>query len=200
LCLDTTLVVVFQFSSHIIGSKINLLLAQAYVFILSNKIATFAFSKNNTHYGITQHFYTKRYRGSYSEDQQTDTAQPQWGKMSVGQMLAHCNVSYEMVYEDKHPKPKGFVKTLLKLFVKNTVVGEAPYKKNTRTGPAFLITTEKDFETEKNRLTNYILKTQQLGEKEFDNKASHSFGNLNISEWNNMFYKHLDHHLSQFGV
>ncbi len=28
-----------------------------------------------------------------------------WGKMSVAQMLAHCNVTYEMVYENKHPKP-----------------------------------------------------------------------------------------------
>ena len=35
---------------------------------------------------------------------------PKWGKMSVDQMLAHCNVTYEMVYEDKHPKPKGLKK------------------------------------------------------------------------------------------
>ena len=130
----------------------------------------------------------------------TPASQPQWGKMSVDQMLAHCCVSYEMVYENKHPKPNALLKTVLKLLVKNTVVGEAPYKRNSRTAPAFLITTEKDFNTEKNRLIDYIRKTQQLGEKEFDNKASHSFGRLSITEWNNMFYKHLDHHLSQFGV
>ena len=164
-------------------------------------MATFAFP-NTVHIMALPNIFTKNVTEEVIQriNKLTPTTQPQWGKMSVGQMLAHCNVSYEMVYEDKHPKPKGFLKTLLKLFVKNTVVSEAPYKKNTRTGPAFLITTEKDFETEKNRLTNYILKTQPLGEKEFDNKASHSFGNLKISEWNNMFYKHLDHHLSQFGV
>ena len=32
-------------------------------------------------------------------------SQPLWGKMSVAQMLAHCNVTYETVYEDKHKKP-----------------------------------------------------------------------------------------------
>ena len=58
----------------------------------------------------------------------------------------------------------------------------------------------KDFEYEKNRLINYISQTQQLGEGYFDQKESHSFGKLNKTEWNNMFYKHLDHHLKQFGV
>ncbi len=44
-----------------------------------------------------------------------------WGQMNVAQMLAHCNVAYELVYEPKHPKPKGFKKWLLKKFVKNYV-------------------------------------------------------------------------------
>ena len=47
-----------------------------------------------------------------------------WGKMNVGQMLAHCNVTYEMVYTDKYPKPNAFKKFMLKLFVKKIVVGE----------------------------------------------------------------------------
>ena len=126
--------------------------------------------------------------------------QPKWGKMNVAQMLAHCNVTYELVYEDKHPKPNFFMGLILKLFVKNTVTSETPYKHNSRTAPAFLITTNKDFEAEKQRLINYINKTQQLGEAHFDGKVSHSFGALNKTEWNNMFYKHLDHHLTQFGV
>lgn len=128
------------------------------------------------------------------------TTQPKWGTMSVGQMLAHCNVTYEMVYENKHPAPKGLMKLILKLFVKKIVVGEATYKQNSRTAPAFLITTEKDFEAEKGRLIAYINKTQQLGGSAFNNKESNSFGPLSTIEWNNMFYKHLDHHLRQFGV
>ncbi len=45
-----------------------------------------------------------------------------------------------------------------------------------------------------------INRVQQEGESKFDVRISHSFGKLNKTEWNNMFYKHLDHHLSQFGV
>ncbi len=130
----------------------------------------------------------------------TPSTAPNWGKMSVDQMLAHCNVTYELVYDNIHPKPKGFTKWMLKTFVKNTVVNEKPYKKNSRTAAVFLIQDKKDFATEKKRLEDYIVKTQELGATHFDNKESHSFGNLTKTEWNNMFYKHLDHHLTQFGV
>jgi hypothetical protein len=126
--------------------------------------------------------------------------QPQWGKMNASQMLAHCCVSYEMVYENIHPKPGFLVQLILKAFVKNKVVSETPYKRNSQTDPAFLIKESRDFEAEKARLINYIVKTRQLGEAHFDNKKSRGFGVLNKTEWNNMFYKHLDHHLSQFAV
>ena len=127
---------------------------------------------------------------------------PQWGKMSVDQMLAHLSVSYEFVYTDKHDatKAKGFKKFMLKTFVKKFVVGEKPYPKNGRTAPQFLITDEKIFADEKNRLIEFMNKTQQDGEAKFDGKESHSFGALTKAEWNVLFYKHADHHLTQFGV
>ncbi|WP_298780992.1 DUF1569 domain-containing protein [uncultured Polaribacter sp.] len=123
-----------------------------------------------------------------------------WGKMNVSQMLAHCNVTYEMVYTEKHPKPNFVMKLILKTFVKKIVVGEKEYSKNGKTAPQFLISDEREFEKEKKNLIDYIKKTQKLGATYFDQKESHSFGKLNKKEWNNMFYKHLDHHLSQFGV
>ncbi|WP_337994864.1 hypothetical protein [Polaribacter ponticola] len=49
-------------------------------------------------------------------------------------------------------------------------------------------------------MIGFILKTQELGADYFDGKESHSFGKLTEKEWNNTFYKHLDHHLTQFGV
>ncbi|GAA4966835.1 DUF1569 domain-containing protein [Algibacter aquimarinus] len=128
------------------------------------------------------------------------TTRPLWGKMSSDQMLAHCNVTYEMTFEDKHKKPNGFTKFILKLFVKNMVVGDKPYKKNSKTVPQFLITNARNFVEEKARLTDYLKKAQSLGEDYFDGKESHSFGKLTKQQWNTMFYKHLDHHLSQFEV
>ena len=123
-----------------------------------------------------------------------------WGKMNVGQMLAHCCVTYEMIYTDKHPKPGFFKKMLIKALAKNAVVSEKPYPKNGRTAPQFVMVDEKDFDAEKKRLIDYLKKTQELGADYFHNKESHSFGPLTKQEWNNMFYKHLDHHLQQFGV
>ena len=128
------------------------------------------------------------------------TQQALWGTMSVGQMLAHCNVTYEMVFETKHPKPNFFIQLILKMFVKSKVVSETPYGQNGQTAPQFIIKETKDFNIEKERLIQYIQKVQQLGEQHFDGKESLSFGTLNKTEWNNMFYKHIDHHLRQFGV
>jgi len=136
----------------------------------------------------------------YRINKLTPDTQRKWGKMTVSQMLAHLNVSYEMIYESNHPKPNFLMKFILKSFVKNMVVNDKPYKRNGQTAPAFVIKEDKDFETERARLIAYIDQTQELGVAYFDGKESHSFGSLNISEWNNMLYKHLDHHLSQFGV
>ncbi len=130
----------------------------------------------------------------------TPTTTPNWGTMTVAQMLAHCNVTYEMAYEDIHKKPNAFMRFILKMLVKNTVINETPYKQNSGTAPQFIIKETKDFDAEKRRLLNYIQQTQVLGGAHFEGKESHSFGKLTETEWNNMFYKHLNHHLTQFGV
>lgn len=133
-------------------------------------------------------------------NQLTPETKALWGKMDAAQMLAHCCVTYEYIYENIHPRPKGFKKFILKALVKNLVVGEKGYKKNNPTAPEFIMTSNKNFENEKERLINYIKRTQELGEQYFDNRESHSFGVLNKTQWNNMFSKHLNHHFSQFGV
>ena len=130
----------------------------------------------------------------------TNQSQPLWGTMNVAQMLAHCNVTYEMVYDNIHSKPNGFMRFILKSFVKPKVVSEKPYPKNSPTAPAFKVSASQDFDKEKNRLISYIDQTLKLGEAAFEGKESLSFGKLSSKEWNAMFYKHLDHHLNQFGV
>ena len=133
----------------------------------------------------------------------TPQTERKWGKMTPAQMLAHCNVAYSLVYnadEYMHEKPKGFKKLILKLLVKGIVVGEKPYSKNGRTAPEFLINSAKDFETEKAKMIENLNKTYELGAAHFEGKESHSFGKLTQKEWNNLFAKHIDHHLQQFGV
>lgn len=126
---------------------------------------------------------------------------PLWGKMDAARMLAHCNVTYEMVYEpEKHRKPGALMRFILKAMVKPKVVGEQGYKQNGPTAPQFIISDQRTFETEQARLCQYIARVQQEGAAAFEGRESHSFGKLSATEWNNMFYKHLDHHLKQFGL
>lgn len=91
-------------------------------------------------------------------------------------------------------------KFLLKTFLKKFVAGEKPYKINSRTSPDFLIKNQRNFEEEKNLLIDNIQKVQSLGKDHFEGKENFSFGKMTGEEWNNLFYKHLDHHLRQFGV
>ncbi len=130
----------------------------------------------------------------------TPESKPIWGKMNAAQMLAHNNVAFEMAYDNIHKEPGFATKLLLKLFVKNAVVGPKPYPKNGRTAPQFIIEGNKDFNAEKKRLLDYLSKTNTLGAEHFEQRESHSFGKLTANEWNTMFCKHLDHHLKQFGV
>jgi len=124
-----------------------------------------------------------------------------WGKMTVGQMLAHCNVAYETVHEPGKHSPPGFIdKFFANLFAKGLVIGDKPYPKNGPTAPMFVITETKDFEAEKARLVAYINKTFEQGAGHYENLANMTFGKLSSKQWNTLFSKHLDHHLKQFGV
>jgi Protein of unknown function (DUF1569) len=130
----------------------------------------------------------------------TPTTPRQWGKMSVDQMLAHCNVAYDMTYTDIHPKPGAIRRLLLSTFVKQIVVGPKPYKHNSPTAPQFRMVGPKDFARERDKLVAYVRRVQQDGASHFEGRESPSFGPLTSAEWSVLFYKHLDHHLAQFGV
>ncbi len=130
----------------------------------------------------------------------TSETKPEWGKMNVAQMLAHVNVGYDIAY-GKTPVSYNFLmKFMLKTFVKNTVVGSKPYSKNGSTSPVFVIKDERDFEKEKAQLIEYIKKTEEKGSNYFEGRESAAFGKLSSKQWSIQFYKHLDHHLTQFGV
>ena len=133
-------------------------------------------------------------------DKLSNTTKPQWGKMNSAQMMAHLSVPYDMAYGKKESNPSFFGKLMLKLFVKNIVVGDKPYSKNSRTSPDFIIADERNFETEKARLIANIKETEAKGSSYFEGKESSAFGKLSAQQWSVQFYKHLDHHFTQFGV
>lgn len=130
----------------------------------------------------------------------TPQSQAQWGKMNAAQMLAHLNVSYDLAYEKINSPVSFFTKLMMKLFIKNIIVSEKTYPKNSRTAPVFIITDEREFEKEKALYVENIKETEKKGANYFEGKESSAMGKLTAIEWNNMFYKHTDHHFKQFGV
>jgi hypothetical protein len=126
----------------------------------------------------------------------TAASQPQWGKMTVSQMLAHCGNTLEANLDEKHPKP-SFFGGLLGRMVKKSVVNEKPFKQGLPTSPHFVVANERDFLTEKHRLLALLDRIQTVPPK---NAVHPFFGKMSAEEWNTLNSKHLDHHLRQFGV
>ena len=125
---------------------------------------------------------------------------PRWGKMNVGQMLAHCRVAYAMALQDDFPRPNPVLRLFLRLVVKGFVTGPAPYRRNLRTAPVFLVSPAQDFVRERDGLIDDLRAVCARGRTRFEGRPSPNFGPLTAEQWNTMLAKHLAHHLEQFGV
>lgn len=123
----------------------------------------------------------------------------QWGKMSPSQMMEHTARAMEMATSDAVMKQALMGKALGWIF-KNEFLGEKPFRKNAPTGPDFIIKDEPDFEATRTRLVGLIDKLHGLGEAGTDGKVHRFFGRLSGKQWGETQYKHVDHHLRQFGV
>ena len=53
-------------------------------------------------------------------EQLQPTSPALWGKMSVDQMLAHCNVAYEMAFTNTHPNANPLMRPLQKKHTHST--------------------------------------------------------------------------------
>lgn len=134
-------------------------------------------------------------------DKLTFDTKPLWGKMNASQMLAHVNVAYDLAFGRTEPAKTNFVmRFIVKNFIKNMIVNEKPYGKNSPTSPVFIVSDDKNFDKEKQKLIEDIKITKDKGASFFEGKENKSFGVMTAIEWNNMFYKHLDHHFKQFSI
>lgn len=124
-----------------------------------------------------------------------------WGKMNVAQMLSHCQVVYQQILGENHDKPGAFMGWMLRTFFKKSMVNDVPYQPNLPTGPTFVrLGQEFDITVEQQKLKNYIVQIQEMGPDQLAGIPSLSLKKLTAEEWNNLLYKHIDHHLRQFGV
>jgi hypothetical protein len=62
------------------------------------------------------------------------------------------------------------------------------------------VTDDRDFESERRRLTDIINRFCELGPENASKQTHSFFGRLSGEEWGFLMYKHLDHHFRQFGA
>jgi hypothetical protein len=124
----------------------------------------------------------------------------QWGTMNAPQALAHCAASMEWAVGDRIP-PHMFFASLLGRAIKPKVLGDdAPFRRNSPTSKDLVVHDDRNIETERQRLLALIDRFIAAGPAGCTTHPHSFFGRMTPGEWAILTYKHLDHHLRQFGV
>ena len=127
-------------------------------------------------------------------------SQRQWGKMSPAQALAHCSESMLWAVGDVRP-PRMFVGQIIGRMIKSRVLVESePLRKNSPTAKSLVIADHRDLAAEQSRLCGLIDRFRAAGRAGCTKHPHSFFGPLTPEEWSGLMYKHLDHHLRQFGA
>jgi hypothetical protein len=132
-------------------------------------------------------------------DKLTTNTPREWGKMSPAQMMEHTARALEMA-TGRVPMDHATIGKLIGWVFKKKFLSETPFPKNSPTGPTLVIKDDPDFEATRERLRELITAFHQLGEAGTDGNVHGFFGRLTGPEWGISQYKHVDHHLRQFGM
>jgi Protein of unknown function (DUF1569) len=126
-------------------------------------------------------------------------AERHWGKMDVGQMLAHLNISLETAMGLNFPN-RIFIGRILGSFFKKKALDTNPLQKNSPTDKNYKFTDTKEFEKEKSKSMELIHTFHKNGPSKCTSHTHPFFGKMTPDEWAILQWKHFDHHLRQFGA
>jgi len=132
-------------------------------------------------------------------DQLQPAAQRVWGKMDAAQMMAHCSAALDMASGRLNP-PRAFIGRVLGPLARPIYSNDKPFSKNNPTDKTLVVADPRDFTREQEQLKLKLRLFHQGGEAQCTKKPHPFFGRLTSSEWATGMYKHLDHHLRQFGA
>jgi hypothetical protein len=125
---------------------------------------------------------------------------PLWGTMNSAQMLGHCSVGLKVSLGKIKPTSNIFMITIGKI-LKRKILNADEFRKNTPTAKEYIMPVDTDFESDKSQLIELVNYYASESAKNEINGQKHPFlGKLTPEEWGNLMYKHLDHHLRQFGL
>jgi hypothetical protein len=129
-------------------------------------------------------------------DALSPTVTRRWGRMSVGQMLWHCNQVLKTSLGDIQvvPRRPPFPVPVLKL-----MLFRMPWPHGAPTAPEYRAHDPRDFEAERRKCVELIDRFVARRIEEVDWKPA-VFGKLSGREWSCLQAKHLDHHLRQFSA
>jgi uncharacterized protein DUF1569 len=123
-----------------------------------------------------------------------------WGKMKPAQALAHCARGMELAVGDRMPS-RMFLGRIIGRIVKPMALGnDKPMRRNSPTVKDLVVQDERDLGMEQERLSGLIDRFAAAGPAGCTTHPHSFFGRLTPDEWATLMYKHLDHHLRQFGV
>ena len=100
----------------------------------------------------------------------------------------------------KKQAKQAFVGKMIGWIFRKQFVGEKPLGKNGPTGPGFIVHDEPDFRLTQEKVKVLLGDLHALGEKGCDGNIHGFFGRMTGAEWGITQYKHMDHHLRQFGA
>jgi len=121
----------------------------------------------------------------------------QWGKMTLPQTLAHCHKPLQTALGQRVSK-RGLIGFLFgRMAKKKFVDSDAPFNQNSPTDPKFLDPSADDMEKERGELVELVNQFVAQGPKD---SVHPFFGPMSANDWDRLMWKHLDHHLRQFGV
>jgi len=122
-----------------------------------------------------------------------------WGKMDPAQALAHCAAALEAATGDRPARHK-FIGRILGPFFRASLLGPKPFGRDAPTDPSLVVADPRDFARERTRLVALIGRFADAGPGAASGRVHAFLGPLSGDEWGRIMHKHLDHHLTQFGV
>jgi len=126
-------------------------------------------------------------------------AQRQWGTMDVAQMMAQCSAALDLA-SGRLVRPRILLGRLIGPLVRPIYSNDKPLSRNSPTDKKLVISDQRDFNREQEQLKTRIQQFHEGGEAQCTKHPHPFFGALTPHEWSTGMYKHLDHHLRQFGV
>jgi hypothetical protein len=96
--------------------------------------------------------------------------------------------------------PRIFIGRVLAPFIKPIYTNEKPFSKNNPTDKKLVVSDQRDFLREQEQLKLKVRQFYEGGESQCTRHPHPFFGALTPQEWSRGMYKHLDHHLRQFGA